>query len=189
MVKKIRNNKVLKIIFNTIKIIVSILILLIVLIIFIQKISNNKLNLGGYSIYTIVSESMTPKYEVGDMILVKNVSVDDIRVGDDLVYLGTVGTFNGKIVTHQVIDIKEENGEKVFYTKGLANLMEDPTVNESQVYGIVQSKLVILSLLSKIANNIYGFYFIIFVPFVIMVFIDFIHEIHPKEDRNGKEKE
>ena len=55
VINKIKNNKVLKIITKVIRAIITFFIILIISIIFIQRVSNNKLNLGGFSIYTIVT--------------------------------------------------------------------------------------------------------------------------------------
>ena len=58
MIERIKNNKVLKIILMILKAIISLFIVIVISIIFIQRISNNKLSLGGYSIYTIITESI-----------------------------------------------------------------------------------------------------------------------------------
>lgn len=180
-IKKLKDNKILKILFMLVRAVVTLFIVLIVSVIFVQRISNNKVTLGGYSVFTIITESMLPKYEVGDMLLAKKISSDKIKIGDDLVYLGKEGSFSDKIVTHQVIDVVLENGKYSYHTKGLANNIEDPVVSEEQVYGVVIYKLNILSMLSKLVNNVYGFYFLIFIPFVVMIFFEVIDIIHDKE--------
>ena len=183
--KQIRENKVLRILLMILKAITSLLIILIVSIIFVQRVSNNKVTVGGYSMFAIVTESMVPKYEVGDMLIAKKVPFDEIKVKDDLVYLGKEGSFNGKVVTHQVIDIEKDGDKNLYHTKGIANTIEDPVVGQSQVYGVVVAKSNILSFLSKIVNNIYGFYFIVFIPFAVMIFLEFIDIIHDKEKIKG----
>lgn len=169
----IKDNKGFKIIWNTIKGICIVLIVLIVGVIVVQRVSNNKFTLGGYSIFTVVTESMLPEYKVGDMLLAKVKNANDIKVGDDVVYQGQVGTFQGKIVTHRVIEI-EEGSPRKFHTKGINNFIEDPVINDSQIYGVVVTKLSILSVISGLINNQYGFFFIIFVPIVVLVFEIFI---------------
>ena len=166
--------KAFKIIWNICKTIMWIIVILIVSVIVVQRVSNNKVTLANYSIYTVVTESMLPKYKVGDMLLAKNVDTETLKVGDDVVYMGKEGSFNGKIVTHQIIDIDNSTGVKQFHTKGLNNIVEDPVVSSDQIYGKVVTKLNILSLLSRIVMNQYGFYFIIIVPAVILVFQVFI---------------
>lgn len=184
-IKKLQENKILKVLFMICKAITTFFIILIVCIIFIQKISNNKLTLGGYSIFTIVTESMVPKYEISDMIFAKKVAVDTLKVGDDIVYLGKEGSFNGKIVTHQIIEIEKVGGKRLYHTKGIANTLEDPVVSEEQIYGKVIKKSTILSFLSNILNNPYGLYFIVFIPFAVIIFLEVINIMHDNEKQKG----
>lgn len=166
-----------------IKAIVSFFIIIVVSIIFIQRISDNKLTLGGYSIYTIITESMVPKYNVGDMVIAKKIPITELKVNDDIVYLGNKNDFAGKIVTHQIIEIEKKGNELYFHTKGIANMIEDPIVEENQILGKVIMKGTILSLISKIVNNPYGFYFVIFVPFAILLVMEIIDFIEEKKER------
>ena len=64
---------------------------------------------------------------------------------------------------------KDENGKYVFHTKGLANLVEDPIVDESQVYGVVVYKSIMLSLVYKIVSTNIGFYLFIIVPIFYII--------------------
>lgn len=85
--------KILNVIVKTIKAIVTLFIVFVVSTIFIQRISDNKINLGGISIYTIITQSMEPKYNVGDMVFSKKVDTSTLKVGDDVVYMGKEGDF------------------------------------------------------------------------------------------------
>ena len=173
--------KILSILWKIFKVILWILVILIVSVILVQRVSNNKVTVANYSIYTIVTESMVPKYKVFDMVLAKKVDINSLKIGDDVVYLGKEGSFNGKIVTHQIIDIENKNNNLLFHTKGIANIVEDPVVGADQIYGKVITKLGILSFLSKIVSNQYGFYFIIIVPAVILVFQVFVDVMNSKK--------
>lgn len=185
MINKIKNNKPLKIITSIVKFVISILIILVVAVIIVQRVTNNKINLGGYGLYTVVTTSMVPKYNVGDMIVAKKVDTNTIKVGDDVVYLGEVDTYKDKIITHQVIQIDETSMGKEFHTKGIANPLEDPVVKESQIYGVVLAKSSILSFISGIVNSTYGFYFLIFVPIVIIIFLEVIDAMGGKNKNQG----
>ena len=173
--------KVLKILWSTLKIAIWILVILIVAVILVQKVSNNKLNIANYSMYTVVTKSMVPKYDVGDMLLAKRVDPNSLEIGDDIVYLGKEDTFEGKIVTHQIIAIDDANGMRTFHTKGLANIVEDPPVTSDQIYGKVQTKLVILSFIGRIISNQYGFYFMIVIPAVVLVFQIFMDVVNSRK--------
>ena len=175
--------KILKIIWNIIKWIMSLLIVLIVSVIVIQRVSNNKFTLGGYSIFTVVTQSMIPKYQVGDMLLAKTIDTSSLKVGDDVVYMGKVGTFQGKIVTHRIVKIEEGNPRK-FHTKGINNMIEDPVIDATQIYGKVVIKLGILSMISKVISNQVGFFFIIFVPIVVLVFGIVMDTVNDKKKKS-----
>ena len=83
---------------------------------------------------------------------------------------------------------------KTHITKGIANQSEDPKISEEQIIGKIIYKTVILSFITKIVNNLYGFYFLLFVPIVVLTFIEIIKAIEEKkeekeEKRKLKEKE
>ena len=187
MLEKIKQNKALKIIYNIIYAILFILVLIILLVVVLQKVSNNTLSLGGFKLFNIVSESMIPKYQIGDILLAKETDVNDIKVGDDVVYMGNTGSFTGKIVTHQVIGIDEAEGKKQFHTKGLANEEEDPIVSEEQIQGVIVYKMQSLSFIAKIVNNLYGAYFVIFVPIVLIIFVELRKLILNKREEDDDE--
>lgn len=170
MLKKITENPVLKLINNIVYVILFLIVASVLFVVILQRVSNNAIALGGVRVFNIISESMIPKYNIGDVLVVKSIEPQNIKVGDDIAYIGQESTFNQKIVTHQVIKIDYENGEYIFHTKGIANILEDPLVHQNQVFGKVVHKIWILSFISKILSNVYVVFFGIFVPIVILIF-------------------
>ena len=189
MLNKIKNNKALKIIGNIIYYILLALVILILAVVILQRVSKNNASIGGIRIFNIVTESMFPEYQIGDVLISKKIEPSKIKVGDDLVYLGTEQGFAGRVVTHRVVDIEESDGKYRFHTKGLANEVEDPVVQENQIYGIVIYKTYILSFITKIINNIYGFYFLIFIPLTILIIVKFVKIRNEKKKDDSKENE
>lgn len=171
-IKKLKENKVLNIIYNIGYTLLTILAVAILIVVVLQRVSNNIFSLGGIKIFNILTGSMLPKYEVGDILIAKEVKASEVQKGDDIVYLGNSGTFAGKTVTHQVIGIEEENGIYKFHTKGIANTEEDPLVSQEQVRGKIIYKVRTLSYISKLINNLYSFYFVIFIPIAILIFLE-----------------
>lgn len=121
----------------------------------------------GYRIFRVQTGSMIPKYQIGDVILVKEVNPKNIKVNDDITYNGKEGNVKGILITHRVINIEEIDGNLAFHTQGIANNLEDPIVYESQVNGVVQTKMYILTLICRMLNNKYVFYFCGIVPLSI----------------------
>lgn len=192
LINKIRENKMLRAIANTIYYILFVIVILILLVVIIQRVSNNMLSLGGYRIFNIVTGSMMPDYEIGDILISKEIEPSNIEIGDDVVYLGKTASFQGKIVTHRVIEKNEENGKYTFKTKGIANEEPDPEITGEQVYGKIIYKVHTLSFISKIINNLYAFYFFIFVPLSLIIvkkIIDIIYCLKHKDDEDVEDDE
>lgn len=182
--KKILDNKVVKASIMLFRVLVMIAIVCIVSLIIVQRVFNNNFAIGGIRIFTVVTESMVPKYNVFDVVMSKEVDPATIKVGDDVVYLGKKDDFADKIITHQVIQIDDG---LIFHTKGIANTDEDPTITQDQIYGVVFYKSRILSAISRVVNNPYGFYFLIFVPIAVLVALEIIDRIKGDDDEDEEE--
>lgn len=192
MSKKIGDNKALKIIGNILYYMLVVLVLLILLVVLLQRFTQNNASIGGIRIFNIVTESMVPEYKVGDILISKSIDPSKIEIGDDVVYMGEVGSFQGKIITHRVIDIEKDGDNYKFHTKGIANEYEDPAVvSEDQIYGTIIYKTHILSFISKIINNLYGFYFLIFIPLAVLIIVKIVkihREKYEEDDDDEDEK-
>lgn len=144
-------------------------VILIILIIFavVQKTSDNRKSIGGIKIFTVITGSMIPVYDIGDILIVKEVLPEEIKVEDDIVYQGEKGSFKGKTITHRVISIKKkEDGNYGIITKGVANFSQDPEINQTQVLGKVIFNVSIISFILKIITNIYVW---MFIPVIILI--------------------
>lgn len=178
---KVLDNKFIKFLLKFIKVIVWIFVLLVIFVILVQRIFDNRVSIGSYRMFTVVTGSMEPVYNVGDVVISKEVEPSTINKGDDVVYLGEKNDFKDKIVTHRVIKIENKDGEYYFTTKGVANDYSDPVISSDQIYGKVVYKPVVLSFLSGILNTKLGFYLLIFVPVAFLIFLEILDYIKRKE--------
>ena len=182
-----KNNKVLKYIFKAIQILVYVVLALFVFVVVLQRFSDNKISFFNYRMFTVISESMAPKYKVGDILVSKEVNPSKIKVGDVISYKGTSGSFQGKIITHQVTEInKNSSGKYVFHAKGLANIIEDPLVYEDQLYGVVVYKTKILSLIYKIIATPVGFILFVLIPITVTIGTEIIESKMEKIEKSKK---
>ena len=155
-----------------------------------QRLTNNEKSIAGFRLFSVVTKSMVPEYNVGDAIFVKHTEPEKLEVGDDVSYLGKEGSFKDKVITHRIIK-KEKNkeGTYTFQTKGIANEAPDPEINESQIYGKVIYKTKTISYINGIIGNLYGMYFVIIVPMAIMIFFEFSSfGRHSDDDDERKER-
>lgn len=91
-------------------------------------------NTGAFGVQpTLVSGfSMKPTFVVGDVVVSREVPAETIRV-DDVIRFRQ----NGVFVLHRVLEVQEEDGERVFITQGDNNNTEDPPVPASALAGKV----------------------------------------------------
>jgi len=160
---------------NFIEITILIVISLVCVVVVLQNTVYKNNLVGGYKTYVIASNSMYPVFEYGDIILVKEIDYDNIKVNDIITYQGLVGELENKVITHEVIDLLYEDDVKVLKTKGRANTVVDPNVYEGQVYGKFIYKFVIISFISKIVRNTIGLIFLVFIPIGILLILEIIN--------------
>ena len=165
---------IIKVIWKVLEKVLLVIILFISITIVTQRVSNNEKTFLGFRLFKVETGSMVPKYQVGDVILVKEKDVNKIKIGDDVTYFGTSGAMKGKIVTHQVVKIREEDGKKIFQTKGIANTVEDPEIAGSQIDGVVLAKLPIIGWITTVLQNGYIFYFCGVIPLTVIIFFTVI---------------
>lgn len=90
-----------------------------------------------YSPIAIVSNSMTPTFYRGDVVVLRK--VDEKTLKNMEKYTIIVYSIGKQNIVHRVIDIKEVNGEIFYQTKGDANNSPDADlVSTDQVIGIYQ---------------------------------------------------
>lgn len=184
----VNTKKIIKIVFIILYQILVIMALILAMVIVLQRVSNSNKSIGGYRIFRVISGSMEPEYAVGEVVISKEVKTKDIKVGDDIVYLGRNGEYAGKIIMHNVVGIEtDEKGDLIFHAKGLqSNSLEDPQIREEQIYGVVKYKSDFLTVLYNLATNVYSIFFIIII-LVINVFIAFNTPKKTKKKRKVKQ--
>lgn len=178
-----KKNKVFKTISAIVRVIAIVLIIAFVIVVCLQRFSNNKISIFNYRMFTVISGSMKPKYDIGDVLISKQTAPNKIKVGDTISYLGEQGDFKGKVITHEVIGIgTDANGKYLFRAKGKANLVEDPIVYENQLYGVVKYKSLLLSMVYRIVGTKIGFYLFIIIPIVYIIGSEIVHALLSKEE-------
>ncbi len=115
---------------------ITTLILLIILVITISLTSG----IFKYYALAIGSNSMHPKINKGDVVIVEKVDqkhINTLKIGEVLVY-----KYNDMVIVHRIIKIQEVDGNYYFRTKGDNNDTEDGwTINQVSVVGRAVGKI------------------------------------------------
>ena len=177
----------MKVVFKIIKGILTFFLVIVLLLVLFQKITKNKLAIGNIFIFQVASESMKPEYDIGDIIVVKKTPGDELKVGDNVTYLGKESNLKGLIITHKIIETRVEDEKHYYVTKGTANEIEDPEINEDDIYGKVVYHSFLFSFVGRIMTNIVAYY-LLFVLVGVAFAYEVISSIFFKKDKEDNEK-
>lgn len=154
-----------------------------------SRLNGNAPSFFGYYVYRVSSGSMRPMLEVGDVILDKKIENPyELKVGDVITYVGSGQTEN-MTVTHQIVKAphKNDNGEVVLLTKGIANNTSDNEISIDSVKAKYVKKLSIFTELYKIFFTPFGL--LIFIALIVLIFLDEIIRLIKNILHSGKEDE
>lgn len=121
----------------------------------------------GYKMMTVLSGSMDPGIKAGDVIFAKSIDADSVKIGDVITYK----TENNDLITHRVTNVKIENKNVYFVTKGDSNNVEDSKpVPYSNVVGILAFRIPYGGWVLEFVNSKVGIVLFIFIPIFILIF-------------------
>jgi signal peptidase len=128
---------------------------------------------GAEYSYTVLSGSMEPTLQPGDVIIVNSVPASAIGKGDIITYSASGAD---RPTTHRVIEVVQQDGTRAFRTQGDAN--EDPDqslVTPGSIQGKVMSVgghlLVVpyMGYVLQFANTQYGFVLLLVLPLTLLI--------------------
>lgn len=178
--------KTLGIVKKIVNVIVILFVVLFVFVVCLQRFSGNRFSFFNFRMFTVATGSMAPKYNVGDVLIAKEIAPEDVRKGDAISYLGKEGDFKDKVITHEVIDIEVVDGRYKFHTKGISNIVEDPIVYEEQLYGKIIMKCNILSFIYKVVGTTTGMFIFVILPLLYLIGSEIISLLLEREEQRRK---
>ncbi len=139
-----------------------------------QKDDANVSSLFGVSPLSVQSDSMVPTFKTGDLIFIKKVNPDDLKVGD-VVTFHTIIEGHYALNTHRITDISEENGVRVFVTKGDNNKFEDvDRIVDGSIVGKYFGQIKGFGKVMDFISSSVGFLVVILLPMLIF----FIYQLY-----------
>lgn len=140
----------------------------------------------GYSLYSVLSGSMTGAISTGSVVAVKAIDPKEIKTSDVI----TFKTDGGSIATHRVIDLTDDNG-LAFVTKGDANENIDPVpIKSANVIGKVIFHIPVIGyFIVFIQNNMDKLLILLPTIFVILIGIKVFIDKKKKSNNEIKSEE
>lgn len=135
---------------------------------------------GNYAVVKIITPSMEPKIPAGSYIIAERVDTDSVCEGDVIMFYSRDPAIYGKLNTHRVVQINEENGARSFVTRGDNNPVNDSLpVSEGDVVGRYIGNAEKLTSFAGIMSKPYVFFFVILIPSSLLVFFS-IRDVYKK---------
>lgn len=142
--------------------------------------------LFGIQVYTVLSGSMEPEYKVGSLIYVVDVDVDELEEKDVITFKLT----DNVVATHRIEKIDyEENGDRIFTTKGDANdYIDEAPVYEKYILGKPIFTIPYLGYVASFVQTTYGKMVTIGISILLIIIVIVIDLITDDKKNNENRK-
>lgn len=145
-------------------------------------------SVGGLLPMIVLTDSMSPQIESGDLIISHTIEPEAVKEGDVILFFDPASKGNS-VVTHRVIEIVEEEGELFFRTKGDNNNTEDrELVPAENLIAIYKSRINGAGNVAMFMQTTTGLIVCVVLPIVLLLAYDFIRR-HMYEKKRQKENE
>jgi signal peptidase len=158
--------KILNVISYIVMSILAVIIVCLLYFMFSNMKSKGTPTIFNHQLYIVRSNSMSPTFETGSMIVVRLVDTENIRENDIITYHGSDTSV---VVTHRVVEVIREEGLQ-FVTRGDANDVNDfVPVPAENVIGKVVFSIPFAGYIMAFMRSKQGLLLLIIIPGVLIV--------------------
>jgi signal peptidase len=127
----------------------------------------------GYFPLVVLSDSMYPVIQSGDLAIYQKKPADGIAVGDVVAYYDPTDSNRQSIVTHRITGTVDEEGTLKFTTKGDANNSDDQTpVPYDDIVGVYRNRISGMGNVALFLQTTKGMLICIVIPLFLIVLLD-----------------
>ena len=136
----------------------------------------------------VLTDSMYPEIQSGDLIICHTEKPENIRAGDVIAFFDPAGN-GSSVVTHRVVKVTQENGSLAWKTKGDANNTEDRVlVPAKNLVGVYRSRIPGAGNIAMFMQTTQGLILCVICPIVLLVGYDIIRRrIYEKSHKQDTE--
>ncbi|MDO4363228.1 MAG: signal peptidase I [Clostridia bacterium] len=147
-------------------------------------------SIGGVMPLIVLTDSMNPDIESGDLVICHTEKAENVKVGDVISFFDPMG--NGEsVVTHRVVEITTDNdGNLAWVTKGDANNTNDLAIVPAEnLVGVYQRKIPNMGNVAMFMQTTQGLIICVVLPIVLLVAYDVIRRrIYEKNKKDDKDE-
>lgn len=136
----------------------------------------------GFRTMTVLTGSMRPGIQPGDMILSRSVNSNKLEAGDVVTYRK-----GSSFVTHRVVEVVSSEGSLQFRTKGDANNADDQElISADRIIGRMLFKVPMGGYAAKFIRSPIGFVIFFIVPILLVIAFELKSILSERKDSRGK---
>lgn len=135
---------------------------------------NTVASIAGYTPMTVASNSMSPTFDAGDLIVIHKCDTSKLKEGD-IVTFHTIIENEYALNTHRIDTIQETMGVRSYVTKGDNNVIADThVISDGDIVGQYVFKLPKFGYVMNFLSSSTGFLVVIILPLLVF----FIYQIY-----------
>lgn len=169
--------KIARVISNIVFYVLIAIIILLIVYVIIVNVYKKQDRLGDIPInfYTILTTSMVPKIQAGDIVITYKDKNDLYDEGDVITFVSEGNMTKGITITHRIIKKEILNGNYFYYTKGDANNTADTSpVSSSNVIGKVVLKIPKAGYIQQFMVSKFGWLVVVVLPCLSIIIYDIV---------------
>lgn len=147
-------------------------------------------SVGGYLPQIVLTDSMYPEIQSGDLIICHTAEPEEVEEGDVISFFDPAG--NGiTIVTHRVMEISQQDGKIMWKTKGDNNNTEDRLlVSEDKLVAVYEgTRIGGLGNVALFMQTTPGLVVCVVLPLIVLVAYDMIRRrLYEKANQNDTDQ-
>jgi len=142
-------------------------------------------DVGGWFPLIVLTDSMYPEIESGDLIICRTVDPAQVGVGDVISFFDPAGD-GTSIVTHRVVEVVQEGGARMFRTRGDNNNTEDKLlVGPQDIVGTYKTRIGGAGNVALFMQTTTGLIVCVVLPILLLVGYDIVRRrIYEKNKQN-----
>ena len=136
--------------------------------------TNQVASLAGYTPLTVASDSMSPTFRAGDLIIIRKCDPETLKEGD-IVTFHTIINNEFALNTHRITEIQDLGGARSYVTKGDNNELADiHMIADGDIVGRYVCHLAGFGKVMSFLSSSLGFLLVIVLPLLIF----FIYQVY-----------
>lgn len=136
--------------------------------------NNHVANLAGFTPLSVMSDSMSPTFNAGDLIIIRKCTPATLEEGDIITFHAIINN-EFALNTHRIAEIQDQNGTRSYVTKGDNNVIADThIIADGDIVGKYVGRLPYFGKVVQFLSSSTGFLLVIVLPLLLF----FVYQVY-----------